>query len=113
MLGDSARHESQSTWEALVLRVQLLWPVRNSVKVASLALPPAPLVSTNAEHVYAGLLSHRITQPVTQLCTSMLQQAVLAARVHEADGHPASDRMHAFIQGREHGVALDLSLIHI
>ena len=107
VLGDSARHGSQSTWEVLVLRAQLLWVARNSVKVVSLALPPVPLVSTKAERMYAGLFNHPITQPVMQLCTSMLQQAVVAARAHEADGHPASDRTRALIQGREHDVALD------
>ena len=80
----------------LVGRLQLAvgWVV--NVKLYHEAiLPPMPLVSNAAKHVYNGLYHHPFTARLLHLCGRICRVAKHQAFYHDADGHLGTEKLHA------------------
>ena len=63
--------------------------------------PPVPLVANSSQHIHAGLWGHELTKPIHEVLQRLLRAAPLAAVLHEVDGHPANDRIHFHLWGKE------------
>ena len=96
--------QQSSTYEVLVAKATLSWGFDNDGRVfhTEFILPPVPLTSNKAEHIYAGLFHHHFNCKVQALIKSTLRKATLAAaELHETDGHPANDRLHYHLLNSE------------
>ena len=84
--------------KVLVSRMRLAWSVAGTAFHAEVLLPPVPLISNKAEHIFAGLTKHPLTAPIVAQVERILRAAKVSARISETDGHPANDRLHAFLK---------------
>lgn len=105
--GTSSAQQS-STWEVLVSRITLTWCFGGAIFHTEFIMPPVPLISNKAEHIFAGLFQHHFNKEIQELVRFVLQRAsLIGTQIHETDGHPANDRLHFHLMNQETQAARD------
>lgn len=93
--GPALRHQTSSSWEVMVARLQLVVGWVNGIKFYhEFVLPPLPLSSNSASSLWNALFNHPLTKPLTSLVNQILLASKLSAWIHETDGHLANEKLH-------------------
>ena len=80
-------------------------------KVFELILPPIPVISTGAQHIWSAIYDHPVTQPIwkfaRRLAKSKIQYSIM-----EFDGATSNDRLYSELQNQsEWGDVLNFGMV--
>ena len=94
-------HNQRDSFDSMVsaVRVVLSWPEEFNVPVLAvdLVVPPVPLLSPNAENLYAGTYKHPALKETHELLTCLIAQGKMTCLLHECDGATGNDRLMAYV----------------
>ena len=98
----TTRAQQRSTWQVCVSKLQfaLGWVAGPKV-YHEVVMPPIPLATNAAKHLYCGLHLHPLLKPIQELRQQLALSARLRAHIHEVDGHLANQKLHYFKYGQE------------
>ena len=94
--GKSTRSQQGSSWQVCVCHVTFFWGDLDGAQFFSCVTPPLPLLSNGAQHLDNALCGHPLMMPIQKFKQWMTEYAEFFFSLHEADAHPANDRLHHF-----------------
>ena len=100
-----------ATWQVLVVRTRFCWgwfaEERPSVACPVMAyepiIPPMPLVSNAAPHLFSGLFRHTVTSATNCFMRELRSLSKVSSDIFESDGATANEKMYAHVGHEDSG----------
>ena len=98
------RHQTSSSWEVMVSKLQLTVGWVTGLKLYhEFVMPPLPLASNSSSSLWLALFKHPLTGPVLGLAEDVLRASKLSTWIHETDGHLANEKLHFHLYDQRSG----------
>ena len=97
VLPGTSQEQSKSSWDVCVMAIRFSWGWRSGrVLTYEPIIPPVPILSNAAKHIYNGVLAHTVVSGVQTFKTKLLELAKgFAYEGRSCDGHLANGKLHA------------------